>query len=77
MDYLPAYSSNDVAVLLGPEGGWSKKEGEFWKDRFVDLKKEDSLSTKRKPSVHPVSLGPNILRAETAGVLALGMLSSA
>ena len=44
------------AILIGPEGGLSKAE----RDRLHGL-----------PFAHPVSLGPRILRADTAAVAAL------
>lgn len=45
-----------AAVLVGPEGGFSSAEAEF---------------LLQHPLVRPVSLGPRILRAETAAVAAL------
>ena len=44
------------AILIGPEGGFSQAE----RDRLRAL-----------PFAHPVSLGPRILRADTAAVAAL------
>ncbi len=41
-----------VAIFIGPEGGWSEKEIEFFKKQEVDLK----------------TMGNQILRAETAAV---------
>lgn len=51
--------AGDVGVLIGPEGGWSERE----RDLIL-----------RGPNVHPVSLGPRILRAETAALYALARL---
>jgi 16S rRNA (uracil1498-N3)-methyltransferase len=49
--------SKEAAFLVGPEGGFSEKDLEVLKEYdFVRF----------------VSLGPLILRAETAGVVALG-----
>lgn len=48
-----------VAVLIGPEGG------------FSDAEKQNLAATS---GVQPVSLGARILRAETALILALGVL---
>lgn len=45
-----------VAFLIGPEGGWSMEEREF---------------PGNLPFLKPVSLGPDILRAETAAVCVL------
>jgi 16S rRNA (uracil1498-N3)-methyltransferase len=57
----PARSLEDtVAVLIGPEGGWTAEE-------------RSQFST----SWTPVSLGPLILRAETAAIAALAILNSA
>lgn len=50
--------SGPAAVLIGPEGGFSPAE----RKRLRDL-----------PYVKPVSLGPRILRAETAAVAALAV----
>ena len=49
---------NKWAVLVGPEGGFSDRE----------RKKLHSL-----PFAHPVSLGPRVLRADTAVVAALAI----
>lgn len=46
------------ALLIGPEGGFTKEETAFLADRCA-----------------PVSLGPNILRSETAALKALALLS--
>jgi 16S rRNA (uracil1498-N3)-methyltransferase len=48
--------SGPWAILIGPEGGFSPAE----RDRLRSL-----------PFAHPVSLGPRILRADTAAVAAL------
>jgi 16S rRNA (uracil1498-N3)-methyltransferase len=50
-----------VALLLGPEGGWT--------DRERDLIPSAGWS--------PVSLGPEILRAETAAIAALAIVNAA
>ena len=49
-----------VAIMIGPEGGFSKKE--------VDI-----LS--RFENIQIVTVGARILRTETAGVVALAMLN--
>lgn len=46
------------AILIGPEGGFAP---------------EELARLKRLPGVLPVSLGPRILRAETAGIAALAL----
>ena len=53
---LPAAGSGAWAILIGPEGGFSDTE----RARLSAL-----------PAAHPVSLGPRILRADTAAVAAL------
>jgi 16S rRNA (uracil1498-N3)-methyltransferase len=50
-------SGDDVAIAIGPEGGWSAKELEV--------------------AESAVSLGPNILRVETAAVAAAVLMASA
>lgn len=50
---------DSVVLLLGPEGGWA--------DRERELLVESNWS--------PMSLGPNVLRAETAGIAALATVS--
>lgn len=48
-----------LAVFIGPEGGWSNKELEFFKDKGVKI----------------LSLGKPILRSETAAVAISSLLS--
>jgi 16S rRNA (uracil1498-N3)-methyltransferase len=55
---LSALDSRSAAVLIGPEGGFSPGE----RKRLREL-----------AQVKPVSLGPRILRAETAAVAALSL----
>ncbi len=53
--------SDTVAILTGPEGGWTDEErSQFTRAGWI-----------------PVSLGPLILRAETAALAALAVVSSA
>jgi 16S rRNA (uracil1498-N3)-methyltransferase len=47
---------DDVAIAIGPEGGWSAKELEV--------------------AASAVTLGPNILRVETAAVAAAALMVS-
>ncbi|HUQ90054.1 MAG TPA: RsmE family RNA methyltransferase [Bryobacteraceae bacterium] len=60
---LPANRTphDEVAVLLGPEGGWTNSER-------AAIAEADWL---------PVSLGPTILRAETAATAALAVIAAA
>jgi len=63
LDALPAarQASDNVALLIGPEGGWTDAErAEFTAAHWL-----------------PVSMGPLILRAETAALAALAVVSSA
>lgn len=60
---LPAERSaqNSVAILTGPEGGWTDEE----------------RATFTAAGWTPVSMGPLILRAETAAIAALAVISHA
>ncbi len=53
---LPAAGGAAWGILIGPEGGFSPEE----RARLLDM-----------PSATPVSLGPRVLRADTAAVTAL------
>jgi 16S rRNA (uracil1498-N3)-methyltransferase len=54
-------ADDSVALLIGPEGGWTTEErSEFTAAGWA-----------------PVSLGPSILRAETAALAALAIVSAA
>jgi 16S rRNA (uracil1498-N3)-methyltransferase len=55
-------SGADVVVLIGPEGGFSP---------------EERAAILRLPGVVVLSLGPRILRADTAGVAALALVQAA
>jgi 16S rRNA (uracil1498-N3)-methyltransferase len=57
-DVLKDIGGGPAAILIGPEGGFSPTE----RKRLREL-----------PHVRPVSLGPRILRAETAAVAALAL----
>jgi len=50
---------SDVMILVGPEGGWTEVE-------------EDTILRR---GYEPVSLGTNILRAETASLTAMAIIS--
>jgi 16S rRNA (uracil1498-N3)-methyltransferase len=53
--------SGPAALLIGPEGGWGPRDlAELGRCRFV----------------RPVSLGPRILRAETAAIVGLALLQA-
>ena len=47
-----AMTEGKVGILIGPEGGWSDKEREYFKQK----------------GIKPVSLGAPVLRAETAAI---------
>lgn len=53
--------NQSVAFLIGPEGGWSGLEEELF----------DEYCSKNPESILGISLGSNILRAETAGITAI------
>lgn len=55
-----AASYQSIAVLVGPEGGWSENEAKL------------AVSS----GYSPLRLGPRILRAETAGLAALSLLQN-
>jgi 16S rRNA (uracil1498-N3)-methyltransferase len=55
---LPALNPGAVEVIVGPEGGWSFHE----------------LESCRLAGFVAVSLGPRVLRTETAGLVALALL---
>ncbi len=57
---LPAGAATRVIVAVGPEGGWRKEE----------------LQQAVQQGFLPVTLGPRILRAETAAVAALTVIQS-
>ncbi|WP_208440334.1 16S rRNA (uracil(1498)-N(3))-methyltransferase [Bartonella raoultii] len=57
---LKGHEMTTSGVLIGPEGGFSEKERNFLKEH---------------PFVIPISLGPRILRADTAAVAALALLN--
>ena len=50
-----------LAVLIGPEGGFSRAERQM---------------LRALPFVHAISLGPRIMRADTAGVAALALVQA-
>jgi 16S rRNA (uracil1498-N3)-methyltransferase len=54
-------ASDHVSLLLGPEGGWTDEE----------------RATASRAGWLPTSLGPAILRAETAGVAGLAIVQAA
>ena len=54
-----AHDGAPLALLVGPEGGWAP---------------EDRRSIAASEAASPVSLGPRILRAETAALFGLGLL---
>lgn len=60
-DRLRAAAGRQIGLLIGPEGGFSD---------------EERTLLRGKPFVLPVSLGPRILRADTAAVAALAVIQS-
>lgn len=60
-DTLRAISDQPIGLLIGPEGGFSP---------------EERAEIQRQPFVVPISLGPRILRADTAAVAALAVIQA-
>jgi 16S rRNA (uracil1498-N3)-methyltransferase len=58
---LQAVKATKLAVLIGPEGGFST---------------EERAELLKMPSVTRLSLGPRILRADTAGIAALALMQA-
>ncbi len=61
LEALKAVPEGPLAVLIGPEGGFSERERTLL--RALDF-------------VHPISLGPRIMRADTAAVAALAVVQA-
>lgn len=60
-EILTAYANtSEIALAIGPEGGWTQEELDFF----------------QKNGWVPVSLGPMILRAETAAIAAIAITLS-
>lgn len=57
---LPQVTSGSLLILIGPEGGWSQEE----------------LGMAEQRGVEPVTLGEQILRAETAAIATISILQS-
>lgn len=57
---LPQDVTGSVLILIGPEGGWSKEE----------------TALVEQAGIQPITLGPHILRAETAAIAAISILQS-
>jgi len=55
------FKGHKVAVMIGPEGGFSKEE----------------IEQARARGVQPISLGPRILRTESAAIVAAGIIQFA
>ena len=57
-DEMKSSAAEVIALFIGPEGGWSPRD--------VELAKSAGC--------HPASLGPRVLRAETAPIAAAAMV---
>jgi 16S rRNA (uracil1498-N3)-methyltransferase len=57
---VPLSGTGDVWLLIGPEGGWNEEE----------------VTQSLQNGFTPVTLGPRILRAETAAIAAISILQS-
>src|SRR3989337_1278736 len=62
IEALKARGPGPVAVLIGPEGGFER---------------EERAALLAKPFVLPISLGPRVMRADTAAVAALALVNAA
>ena len=62
LEALKASSPRPLAVLIGPEGGFER---------------EERAALLAKPCVLPISLGPRVMRADTAAVAALALVNAA
>jgi 16S rRNA (uracil1498-N3)-methyltransferase len=58
---LPQITSSSLLILIGPEGGWSHEEMGI---------------AKQQRGVEPITLGEQILRAETAAIATISILQS-
>lgn len=56
--YIKKENVKNAAVMIGPEGGFTQKEAELASDS----------------GIRPVTLGPRILRTETAGIMVLSIM---
>jgi 16S rRNA (uracil1498-N3)-methyltransferase len=61
LEALHAVPQGPVALLIGPEGGFDETERE---------------ALRARPFVHAMSLGPRIMRADTAAVAALALVNA-
>ncbi len=61
LEALERVPRGPVALLIGPEGGFDDKEREMLRSH---------------PFVYPVSLGPRVMRADTAAVAALALMNA-
>ncbi|MDH5252329.1 MAG: 16S rRNA (uracil(1498)-N(3))-methyltransferase [Nitrospira sp.] len=57
---LPQGVTGSILILIGPEGGWSKEE----------------VAMAQQTECEPITLGPHILRAETAAIATISILQS-
>jgi 16S rRNA (uracil1498-N3)-methyltransferase len=62
MEALSSCRPGPLAVLIGPEGGFER---------------EERAALLAKPFVLPISLGPRVMRADTAAVAALALVNAA
>jgi 16S rRNA (uracil1498-N3)-methyltransferase len=61
LEALERVPRGPVALLIGPEGGFDPEERDMLRSH---------------PFVHPVSLGPRVMRADTAAVAALALMNA-
>jgi 16S rRNA (uracil1498-N3)-methyltransferase len=61
IEALGSVPSGPAALLIGPEGGFDDTERQM---------------LRAHPYVHTISLGPRVMRADTAGVAALALINA-
>ncbi len=62
LEAVKSLKTGSLAVMTGPEGGFTEEE-------FGELR--------ARPYIHPVRLGPRLLRADTASIAALALAQAA
>jgi 16S rRNA (uracil1498-N3)-methyltransferase len=62
----PPSPTKEVSILIGPEGGWSQNE----------RNQLSIFSEQSEGGAISLSLGPLVLRAETAAIVSMGLISS-
>jgi 16S rRNA (uracil1498-N3)-methyltransferase len=58
LDFTPLPQTGEVSLVIGPEGGFAREE----------------VASAREAGAHVITLGPRILRAETAAIVASALI---